>query len=581
MPNNEDPKKDMSIAEEAGLPENWVPIDSTPIVPSNMAAGTNPYGGGSLPPNFNLQPDTLSTNYKGPGIPAVRLMPVQGNPAINAQTQSIVEKAISEIPPTVIPASTPGVTDGLIHGDLIWDIDDAYSYWREDFRFLNVVTGSLTAGTTNPVQCELPWLVALTTSANGYSYNPGPPFIGALMLGSGSVAANCSFLVPQNNSEPDSANSIRSIDALFEHPNWKMVWNFGLLRPTNSTTATTTAFALTKTSTYVGLANTPALSSYGTSTPARPIAFTGLRYDTDLGAALTLTGATAGVGTTAYAGTITNGGSNAYVGYKFTITGFSGGDTANNGTFTCTASSTTVLTLNNASGVTGSTGASLTATGPQINDSHFVFESVCNSAFINVSTRINFQGNTADTGITPTEGHFYRLEMTCTAVGTVVMTLTDSIQTAGVTTAVAQFSANIVVPTFTCTNISYQAGDGAAYITNSGTSNTPFAAGSIVTVAHTSATGIDGVQYVIATAAGGASINYLSAASFSNTNASSGTLTGYPAVYPYLAFGNDTNASANSANTKGLFIDFVAFIWNPGVGGNTSPASNPLLSRYF
>ena len=93
---NEDSKKEPSIAEEAGLPENWVPIDSTPIVPSNMAAGTNPFGGGSLPPNFNLQPDTLSTNYKGPGIPAVRLMPVQGSPAINAQSKSVAQNVVNE-----------------------------------------------------------------------------------------------------------------------------------------------------------------------------------------------------------------------------------------------------------------------------------------------------------------------------------------------------------------------------------------------------------------------------------------------------------------------------------------------------
>src|SRR5271156_4756399 len=107
MPNNNNEQQpDQTIAQEAGLPDNWVPIDSTPIVPSNMAAGTNPYGGGSLPPNFNLQPDTLSTNYKGPGIPAVRLMPVQGNPAVNAQTQSVVETAIAAIPPVVIPTFT-------------------------------------------------------------------------------------------------------------------------------------------------------------------------------------------------------------------------------------------------------------------------------------------------------------------------------------------------------------------------------------------------------------------------------------------------------------------------------------------
>lgn len=61
---------------------------------------------------------------------------------------------------------------------------------------------------------------------------------------------------------------------------------------------------------------------------------------------LTLTAAAAnGV----YTGTITGGGSNAYVGDTFTIAGFVNG--VNNGTFLCTASTTTVLTLANAASI--------------------------------------------------------------------------------------------------------------------------------------------------------------------------------------------------------------------------------------
>jgi hypothetical protein len=48
-------------------------------------------------------------------------------------------------------------------------------------------------------------------------------------------------------------------------------------------------------------------------------------------------------GSGVYQGTITGGGSNAYQGYYFTVSGFSNG--ANNGTFLCTASSATSLTL--------------------------------------------------------------------------------------------------------------------------------------------------------------------------------------------------------------------------------------------
>lgn len=68
------------------------------------------------------------------------------------------------------------------------------------------------------------------------------------------------------------------------------------------------------------------------------------------GVVLTLTAAAnASGGTTAYTGTITGGGTNALVGRTFVVAGFVTG--ANNGTFICTASSATVLTLDNAAGV--------------------------------------------------------------------------------------------------------------------------------------------------------------------------------------------------------------------------------------
>lgn len=59
--------------------------------------------------------------------------------------------------------------------------------------------------------------------------------------------------------------------------------------------------------------------------------------------------ANASGGSTVYTGTISNGGGNMYAGLSFLIAGFGNG--ANNGTFVCTASSATTLTLSNASGV--------------------------------------------------------------------------------------------------------------------------------------------------------------------------------------------------------------------------------------
>lgn len=64
--------------------------------------------------------------------------------------------------------------------------------------------------------------------------------------------------------------------------------------------------------------------------------------------------ANASGGTTVYTGTITGGGSNAYANLKFTISGFVNG--VNNGTFVCTASTTTTITLKNALGVSETPG---------------------------------------------------------------------------------------------------------------------------------------------------------------------------------------------------------------------------------
>ncbi len=66
--------------------------------------------------------------------------------------------------------------------------------------------------------------------------------------------------------------------------------------------------------------------------------------------ALTLTSVASAIsGSAVYTGTITGGAANAYAGYTVTVQGFT--NTVNNGTFTCTASTGTTLTLSNGSAV--------------------------------------------------------------------------------------------------------------------------------------------------------------------------------------------------------------------------------------
>lgn len=113
MPNEQNPNITPE-GENYGLPENFVPVDAPPIIPVNIGANQNPYLSGSIPSNLNLQPDLIATDVRGGRVPTVRLMPVQGNPAVNAQTQSIVENAIANIPVTPVTPVT-SVSDGLTH----------------------------------------------------------------------------------------------------------------------------------------------------------------------------------------------------------------------------------------------------------------------------------------------------------------------------------------------------------------------------------------------------------------------------------------------------------------------------------
>jgi hypothetical protein len=123
MPNNEEGQNPATAPEPEnyGLPANFVPIDVPPIIPSNGPAGAvNPFGGGSLPQNLSLQPDFVNTLYRGGAVPTVRLMPVQGAPSTNAQSQSVAEKVVTEVIKSTTNGSGEFVsleTNGVINAE--------------------------------------------------------------------------------------------------------------------------------------------------------------------------------------------------------------------------------------------------------------------------------------------------------------------------------------------------------------------------------------------------------------------------------------------------------------------------------
>jgi len=92
-----------TVAQEAGLPGNFHPIDVPPIIPGQPTGGApptpatmQPYFSGSIPPAFMLQPDQINTQYGGGSTPSARLMPVGagGNPQIVAAAQSVATQIV-------------------------------------------------------------------------------------------------------------------------------------------------------------------------------------------------------------------------------------------------------------------------------------------------------------------------------------------------------------------------------------------------------------------------------------------------------------------------------------------------------
>ena len=141
---------------------------------------------------------------------------------------------------------------------------------------------------------------------------------------------------------------------------------------------------------------------------------------------LTLTAAAnAAGGNTVYTGTITGGNANAYVGDTVVVAGFTNG--RDNGTFTCTASSNTTITLNNANGVlqahaataTVTTGAVYTGTITGGAGNAFAGDTVVVSGFTNAGNNGTFTA-TASSATTLTLNNKAPVAETDPATATVV-----------------------------------------------------------------------------------------------------------------------------------------------------------------
>lgn len=215
---------------------------------------------------------------------------------------------------------------------------------------------------------------------------------------------------------------------------------------------------------------------------------------------------------------------------------------------------------------------------PSIADAFFTLEIVNNLQTSASFVRNNLQGTTVVTNVAPAEGVWHRLDITCTVAGKVTLTLDGS-------------STNTLTGTIPKTLITDPAGDAAAASFNKGATiswsnahgNPNFGTGSKINIA-----GIADVGYTflngdwLATfASTNPTIQFLTSASVGNGTlaAHAWTLTGFPALMPFMTGGNDNTGVAPTQGSIAFFLDYFSLLWNPGVAGSGTP--DPTKPRYW
>jgi hypothetical protein len=581
------------------------PAPALPIPVATYPAAPNSFLRTPLPA-INVQQPDMQRQWQTGATPQVRIPPTSAtsNAVVGAQAASQIIKIVQGGGGTILETNNiknnsqstlnliqgPGITlssdsqggvtvvgtstgDGLTHGDAVWEHDSAYVELRDDFvpNFAATFQSNTVLGIG-----ELGWsLIGSVRVQNQWGGNP--PYLGQFTWENQNVANTFGCLIL--NGEVTTAPAVgfaQDSFALLENPGWKQtwVWKHG------GGTSGTGDFTTTKKSFYIGFSGSPIQNiAIVTQKAPRPDIFIGLRYDTSVTpGALTLSSvAAASGGNTAYTGTITGGANGAYIGLTFVVTGFVASAGINNGTFVCTNSSVTVLTLHNASGVVETHAG--TATGPTgLNDSFYTFEAVINPQFT-TGARHNLQGQTFVTNVAPTKGTWHRLDITCSAIGVITMTLDGS----------ATNTFTVTVPTATVTmsasgQVSCNAKIGRVQSTV-GTAGTesipPFSAGSLITVSALTGgnVALNGTWTLFY--GNGVSL-YWDAPAVANigNNTMNSTVIGYPSLTPICIYGNDDTASP-TANTMGTSVDFFSLVWNPNLGPSAPGTPDKTKARYW
>ena len=426
---------------------NMVRLEPQPAItappPLNNQPGWNPLQRSPLPPSLNTAPDQLRQFYNRDSGPQWRILPQQpaglasNNSAIASHLLAINDSSgvllltnnltnasqsvlnlIGGTGMTLAADAHGGVTfsalatgDGLTHGTTPWESDPSYAFIREEFMFRGDGANG-NAFTANNTPIGTGWTLQATSVSPIVGFMGGaPPNLGQVWradVGSSEVGAYITpnllfsserFATGENASAlffPDSGM------ALLENPGWTATFVFKV-----DINRTGTAFSVAHASIYVGLFGTTFLPIMNNSTlsGSRPDVFIGVRYDasTQLGPFALTSVANHSGNTTVYTGTITGGAtSGSFVGQLFTVTGFVT-NTVNNGTFLCTGSTATTITLANNAGVAEMHAASVSSAGTAPADSFLTLEAVANPTY-NFFGRKNIQGTTLVTNVAPVPG---------------------------------------------------------------------------------------------------------------------------------------------------------------------------------
>jgi hypothetical protein len=199
--------------------------------------------------------------------------------ASNKKIFRVANTAVANIPPAAV--STSGVTDGLTHGDPVWEYDPGYIILRDDFHG-NLNSASVTGGTTYQNIGQLGWVLLggfATTGPNG-PLGGVPPNLGIYSWANNSVVSAAGWLTLSGSGGFSNSNFSQLSWALFEKPSWKMTFVF---KVETANIPGQRTFITAQKSLYVGLSG-PTLGALSTNNVSRPDQFIGVRFDTSTSA---------------------------------------------------------------------------------------------------------------------------------------------------------------------------------------------------------------------------------------------------------------------------------------------------------